>query len=56
MDLQLLYHPQFSKDVKRLSKKYKSLVSDLKKYSQHEDSDQTCISIASSEEFLAKIE
>ena len=30
MDLQLLYHPQFSKDVKRLSKKYKSLVSDLK--------------------------
>ena len=30
MELKISYHPQFAKDVKRLAKKYKSLVSDLK--------------------------
>ena len=30
MEVKISYHPQFAKDVKRLAKKYKSLVSDLK--------------------------
>ena len=30
MEVKITYHPQFSKDVKRLAKKYKSLGSDLK--------------------------
>ncbi len=32
MDVRISYHPQFSKDAKRLSKKYKSLISDLKDF------------------------
>ena len=30
MEVKISYHPQFANDVKRLAKKYKSLVSDLK--------------------------
>ena len=30
MEVKISYHPQFAKDVKRLAKKYTSLVSDLK--------------------------